>query len=146
MRKHLPRTEIESPLDKFAFAGGKLTTHSRPFASRLLSCVVARGGRNRASALFVCILFNNIYQIKCPTSSSMFMRILVLNPNLKPLHNSPHFAVFESTKMPYLKVTIFCQIKSHSSKMMFLADVKFISKCIYVAKNFPTVEQKKYAQ
>ena len=30
--------------------------------------------------------------------------------------------------------------------MMFLADVKFISTCIYVAKNFPTVEQKKYAQ
>ena len=24
MRKHLPRTEIESPLDKFAVAGGKI--------------------------------------------------------------------------------------------------------------------------
>ena len=95
---------------------------------------------------FVCILFNNIYQIKCPTSPSMFMRILVLNPNLKPLHNSPRFAVFESTKMPDLKVTIFCQIKSHSTNMMFLADVKFISTCIYVTKHFPTVEQKKYAQ
>ena len=30
--------------------------------------------------------------------------------------------------------------------MMFLADVKFISTCIYVTKHFPTVEQKKYAQ
>ena len=76
----------------------------------------------------------------------MFMRILVLNPNLKPLHNSPRFAVFELTKMPDLKVTIFCQIKSHSTKMMFLADVKFISTCMYVAKNFPTVEQKKYTR
>ena len=76
----------------------------------------------------------------------MFMHIVVLNPNLKPLHNYPRFAVFESTKMPDLKVTIFCQIKSHSTKMGFLADVKFISTCMYVANNFPTVEQKKYAQ
>ena len=48
--------------------------------------------------------------------------------------------------MPDLKVTIFFQIKSHSTKMMFLADVKFISTCMYVPKNFPTVEQKKYAR
>ena len=94
--------------------------------------------------LFVSFLITST--IKCPTSPSMFMRILVLNPNLKPLHNSPRFAVFESTKMLDLKVTIFCQIKSHSTNMMLLADVKFISTCIYVAKNFPTVEQKKYAQ
>ena len=44
------------------------------------------------------------------------------------------------------KVTIFFQIKSLSTKMMFLADVKFISTCMYVPKQFPSVEQKKCAQ
>ena len=48
--------------------------------------------------------------------------------------------------MPDLKVTTFFQIKSHSTKMMFLANVKFISTCMYVPKNFPTVEQNKYAR
>ena len=76
----------------------------------------------------------------------MFMRILVLNPNWIALHDYPRFAVFESTKMPDLKVTTFFQIKSHSTKMMFLANVKFISTCMYVPKNFPTVEQNKYAR
>ena len=76
----------------------------------------------------------------------MFMRILLLNPNWLPLHNSPRFAVFELTKMADSKVTIFFQIKSLSTKMMFLADVKFISTCMYVPKQFPSVEQKKCAR
>ena len=48
--------------------------------------------------------------------------------------------------MPDLKVMIFFQIKSHLTKMMFLANVKFISTCMHVPKNFATVEQKKYAR
>ena len=63
-------------------------------------------------------------------TSSMF------SASVLKVHNYLRFTVFESTKMPDLKVTIFCEIKSHSTKMEFLADVKFISTCMYVPKKF----------
>ena len=58
MRKHLPRTEIESALDKFAVTGGKIdSAQSGVRFTIAFLFVVARGGRNSASALFVYILF-----------------------------------------------------------------------------------------
>ena len=84
----------------------KSTMHFRLFASRLLSCVVARGGRNSASDISPFCLYP--FLITSTRLSAPHPRqCLCASWFWTQIHNYPRLAVFGSTEMPNLKVTIF---------------------------------------